>query len=612
MATVKILYDDNAKDMETYLKRKREVEGPTTEHLCFLDGMASEFKSLQHDRASKGNASIHLIQSWSPQESRKLSRDEIHAMGVELVSRFAPGHQFIVQTHTEEAHSHNHIVLNPVSFETGERIHNKLGHIRTVRGINDDIARSRGLSVLPPQDKLRLPGPSELSRRIDAYRGRSYIVDLANKADFARQHATNYDEYIALLNTFDINVRVEPKNITYFYPGREKGKRGDNLGPELDKPGLEARFQKNWDRVQSSPEAKRSLSELVAAYRQPPTALSRTESQTKPDAVRVSRRSDEITKPDERALVESVLPVEELRRAKTQSILSYCDREKIGLERAEDGHFRLRGREHVEVSEYTWINHKNQTQGNVIDFAANHRQVGFLQAVAALNDNPKLLLLEKHLGEAKKRYQSFYVPREDAAPRADAILHLSRLLHLPTDHSVHANLLKRQLVHVTGKGSVFFLAGGEDAGAAEYEPDSRGSYSLRRRSSQGRPFFASKGQGAELRLYVDPRTFLQFEPDTLTRGTKSQGSVVALFEPDLAQAHHAIAGAPKLRRVHLLVAPSEASTPEIQKFHNELKDSLNLFSIETHLAWEPVRELVLDREPAISRDLGRSREIHFP
>ena len=613
MATVKILYDDSAKDMETYLKRKRDVEGPTTEHLCLLDGMASEFKSLQQDHASKGNASIHLIQSWPHDESRKLNRDEIHAMGVELVTRFAPGHQYVIQTHAEETeHSHNHIVLNPVSLETGKRIQNKLEHIRTLRNINDDIAKSRGLSVLPPQEKLRTAGPRELPRRIEAYRGRSYIVDLAAKAGFARQHATNYDEYIALLNAFDINVRVEPKNITYFYPGRDKGKRGHNLDPDLDKPGLEARFQKNWDRVQASPDAKRTLSELVAGYRQPPTALARTEAQLNPATARMAARAEGITKPDERALVESVLPVEELRRAKTQSILSYCDREKILLDRGKDGHFVLRGRDYVEVSEHAWINHKNKTQGGVIDFAANHRQVGFLQAIAALNENPKLLLLEKHLGEAKKRYQAFYVPREDAAPRAEAIHHLARLLHVPTKHPVHATLFKRQLVHVTSKGSVFLLSEKGDTGAAEYEPDSRGSYALRKRASPGRPFFTAKGAGTDMRLYVDAKTFLQFEPDTLVRGGKAQSSVVALFEPDLAQAHHAIAAAPKVRKVQLMVAPSEAHTPETRKFHTELQASLNPFSIETSLAWEPVRELGFEKESALSCDIGRSREIKSP
>ncbi len=535
-------------------------------------------------------------------------------MGVELVNRFAPGHQYVVQTHTEEAHSHNHIVLNPVSIETGKRIRNKLGHIRTLRRINDDIARERGLSVLPPQEKLRLPGPSELNRRIDAYRGRSYIVDLANKADFARHHATNYDEYIAFLNAFDINVRIEPKNITYFYPGREHGKRGRNLGPELDKPGLEARFQKNWERVQASPEAKRSLSELIKEYRQPPVTLFRTEAQPNLAEVRVSHRTEGVTTPLEKSLVESHLPVEELRRAKTHSILDYCAREKIAVERAPDGRSVLRGRDYVEVSDFTWTNHKNKTRGNVIDFVANHRQVNFLHAVATLNQNPRLLLLEQHLGEAKKRFQTFYVPREDAASRPEALQHLSRLLKLAPSHPVHAALFKKQLVHISTRGVIAFLSGSDPAASAEYEPDTRGSYSLRRRDSSGRPFFESRGRGRELRLYVEPKTFLQFESNTFLNKGASDSHVVALFEPSLAQAHRAVAASPQIQRVRVLVAPEAARTPEIEKFHDELRASLNPFSIDIQLAWEPVRELALEKTAtrAHGPDLGLGREIQIP
>lgn len=175
-------------------------------------------------------------------------------MGVELVNRFAPGHQYVVQTHTDQPHAHNHILINPVSIETGKRIQNKLGHIETLRNINDEIARERGLSVLPPQEKLRRPGPNEHVRRINQYRGRSYIVDMASKAHFAREHATGYEEYAAILSAFDVQVRIEPKNITYFYPGKEHGKRGRNLDPRLDKPALEQKFAANRARLVASPE----------------------------------------------------------------------------------------------------------------------------------------------------------------------------------------------------------------------------------------------------------------------------------------------------------------------------------------------------------------------
>lgn len=127
-----------------------------------------------------------MLAKLHDQESKTLTPDRVHGIGVELANRFAPGHQFVVQTHSDQAHLHNHIVINPVSLETGKRIQNKLENIRIVRGMNDDICRSYGLEVLPPQDKLTRPGPNEKARRIQNYRGKSYIIDLANKAERLR------------------------------------------------------------------------------------------------------------------------------------------------------------------------------------------------------------------------------------------------------------------------------------------------------------------------------------------------------------------------------------------------------------------------------------------
>jgi hypothetical protein len=49
----------------------------------------------------------------------------------------------------------------------------------------------------------------------------------------------------------------------------------------------------------------------------------------------------------------------------------------------------------------------------------------------------------------------------------------------------------------------------------------------------------------------------------------------------------------------------------IERFHRELKDSLDPFSIETDLAWSLGDELGLEpaREAALAPSLGREREL---
>lgn len=460
MATVKILFVQDATRVEKYLRSHERDANPQTEQGVNLKSLRDEFVAMQEKRRSRGNELIHIIQSFSPDESKRLTPEQVHAMGVELVSRFAPEHQYIIQTHTDAPHLHNHIALNPVSEATGERIQNKKRHLETVRKLSNDISLENGLSVLPGGVNRQRSGLSDKVQRIDRMRGRSYIVDMANKANFARHHATGFDEYVAILNAFDVQVRIEPENITYYYPDKAHGKRGRNLDPQLDKPALELKFEANRGKVAASPELKATLSELITSYRKPPSALSEVEHSAAVTAPLVSARADRVTSPREAELANSVIPIEEIQRAKMQSILGYCERTKIGLTRTEDGKTVLRGRDYVEVSDYSWINHRNRTRGNAIDFVAAHREVGFLHAVSILNNNPKLMLLERHLGEAKKSFQSFYIPKGDPTPRNEAIAHLSRWLGHPPGHRVYSELFKRQRVHVEKNGVIRLFAGG--------------------------------------------------------------------------------------------------------------------------------------------------------
>ena len=613
MATVKILFVQDANRVEKYLRSNEREDNPQTEQGVELKSMRKDYVATQEKMRSRGNELIHVIQSFSPTESKRLTPEQVHAMGVELVSRFAPGHQYVVQTHTDAPHLHNHIALNPVSEVSGERIQNKKRHLHTLRDLSDEIALSRGLSVLPKGANRPRSGLNEKVQRIDRMRGRSYIVDMANKANFARHHATGYDDYVAILNAFDVQVRIEPENITYYYTDKTHGKRGRNLDPQLDKPGLERKFEANRARVTASPELRATLSGLIAGYRTPPRALTSTEQVVPATIPLVSVRADRVTQPRLDELAKSVIPIEEIQRAKLQSILGYCERSKIGLSRTDDGRTVLRGRDYVEVSEYTWSNHRNKTRGNAIDFVASHREVGFLHAVSILNDNPKLMLLEQHLGEVKKSYQSFYVPKGEPAPRVDAVAYLSRWLGHPPSHRVHSELFKRQHMHVGRDGVIRLFSGNSEGGSMDYVPQEGGRYQAKRQGAADGAFFASHPKKAKaLHLYLEPESFLRRSPNLYIDPETSNAALLVLLAPSLKPVHQAIARQRELERVTVIDGAGQSRThaPDILHFFDSLRESLDPFHIEVNLTWEPPALAAASR--AMSLEQGLEREIDFP
>ena len=463
-------------------------------------------------------------------------------MGLELAERFAPGHQYVVQTHDDQPHLHNHIMINPVNMETGKRIQNKIKNLHVVRSLNDDIARENGLEVIPPKDKSPTRGPSDKAKRIETYRGRSYILDLNRKAQLARDHATNFDEYLAVLGSFDIKARIEKENITYYYPGHSKGKRGRNLDPRLDIPGLETKFSENRTRLQG-------ISELAPSTGGAPTRRPKDERPI------TKRRDAEFTEARPENFDLARIPVEALNQAKTKSILEYCERNKIPLTRKDDGGFFVTGKENIQVSDHSWKNTKNQTQGTVIDFVANHKRVTLLKAVSELTNNPRLALLEAYQKPSEGSYQPFYLPNQTHAPRPMAEKFLSELIRNNARHTSYDDLFRRQAVSVTDQGVIRFFSEKKTGQFSEYVRSSAGNYT-RKRTGAKAPFISPSRQRSHIDVFLSPVSYLN------SKNTNRASSLV-LLEPDLETIHRTLATQPTLKSVS--VVQEEEHDPVVRR-----------------------------------------------
>lgn len=75
------------------------------------------------DRRSleKNNAVLahHLIQSFSPEDS--LTPEEIHEIGRQTILELTGcNHEFVIATHVDKEHIHNHIIFNSTNLKTGK------------------------------------------------------------------------------------------------------------------------------------------------------------------------------------------------------------------------------------------------------------------------------------------------------------------------------------------------------------------------------------------------------------------------------------------------------------------------------------------------------------
>jgi hypothetical protein len=291
-----------------------------------------------------------------------------------------------------------------------------------------------------------------------------------------------------------------------------------------------------------------------------------------------------------------LIPIEAFQAAKGKSILDYCERNRIHLDRQADGRSFIKERDTLEVTAHAWINHKNKTRGNVIDFVANHQRVSLLNAVSQLTGNPKLLLLEQYVGAETSRYRPFVLPEKDSATRAESLLALSHLLGRQTPKDGFAHLFKQQRLHVSSSRVIRFFSEHNGGQHTEYFPDSTGRYQQRPTGAKT-PFYSRLKGKREVELFPDPKALLSHRPDAFEKDRRAQSGVLALLEPNVEAVHRAIAPCHNLGRITMIGDPN--GRPETLKFFDELKTSLNPFSIDVALAWEP-----LSRQ----REAGHGRE----
>lgn len=180
----------------------------------------------------------HLRQSFVPGE---ITPEEANRLGVEFARRFTKGnHAFVVCTHTDKAHIHNHIIWNPVNLECDRKFRNFWGSTRAVRRLNDTICIENGYSVVE--------NPKPRGKSYDKWLGDqakpSHRELLCAAIDSALQkHPADWDALLHLLQEAGYEVSRKGENPSFRHRSWSRAVRLDTLGEGYTKDGLLAVLQ---------------------------------------------------------------------------------------------------------------------------------------------------------------------------------------------------------------------------------------------------------------------------------------------------------------------------------------------------------------------------------
>ena len=88
----------------------------------------------------------HLRQAFKPGE---VTPEEANRIGRELVLKLTKGnHAFVVCTHVDKHHVHNHIIINSTALDCRKKFRNFWGSTWAIRRMNDKLCLEHGLSIV--------------------------------------------------------------------------------------------------------------------------------------------------------------------------------------------------------------------------------------------------------------------------------------------------------------------------------------------------------------------------------------------------------------------------------------------------------------------------------
>lgn len=119
---------------------------------CGLESAGLDFyqDNLKAGKRDDAKPAFHLIQSFAPGE---VTFEEAHRIGSELAKEIlGSSRAYVLATHIDREHVHNHIIFCSTDFETGKRYYDNKESYRRIRSVSDRLCKEHHLSVIIPGD----------------------------------------------------------------------------------------------------------------------------------------------------------------------------------------------------------------------------------------------------------------------------------------------------------------------------------------------------------------------------------------------------------------------------------------------------------------------------
>ena len=164
---------------------------------------------IRHDRQEANQRKIHshhIIQSFSPDDH--LTPEQINQIGYETVKEVTGGRfRFIVATHVDKDHIHNHIILNSIDKNSDKKFLWDYKAERNLRMVSDRLSKIVGARIIENRYS---------HHQYEVYRKTNYKYEIKQRVYFLIENSKNFEDFKKKAKALHLKIDFRHKHVTFF------------------------------------------------------------------------------------------------------------------------------------------------------------------------------------------------------------------------------------------------------------------------------------------------------------------------------------------------------------------------------------------------------------
>lgn len=213
-------------------------------HKCHESTAHTQFLRTRENVGTKGTVlARHLIQSFLPGET---TPEIAHQIGMELCKKILKDeYEFVLSTHIDKGHIHNHIIFNNVNMVTGRCYQSNKKSYHQIRYQSDKLCKENNLSVIDEfyesyKKKYKTNGKSWYENK-QAKHGTSWKSRLQFDIDRIIKQSKDWDEFLKKMADLGYEIKYG-KHIAFKSKDKARFTRAKTIGEDYTEERLKERI----------------------------------------------------------------------------------------------------------------------------------------------------------------------------------------------------------------------------------------------------------------------------------------------------------------------------------------------------------------------------------